>query len=70
MAWVQHGASRREVRNPCDILVEKSRGKNPLVEYSHDETVVLKCVLKDWNVGWIKLAEGSVQYRAVVNPVS
>jgi hypothetical protein len=51
MRWVGHIARTRESRGAYRILVGKPEGKRPLEDSGVDGRVILKSMLKKWDVG-------------------
>jgi hypothetical protein len=68
MIWVEHIAYMGEMRNMYIILVKKKLERKRLLE-----RIILRWILKERgceDVDWIHLAQGKVQWQAIVNMIT
>jgi len=51
MRWAGHVASMGKRRDPYRVLVRKLEGESPLRNPGVDGRIILKLILKKWDVG-------------------
>jgi len=72
MRWTGHVAFMEERRGVYRVLVGKPEGKNHLGDPGVDGRIILRWILRKWNVGgmdWIELAQDRNRWPAFVNAV-
>jgi hypothetical protein len=72
MRWTGHVAHMRLKRSAYRILVEKPKGRRPLVSPRHRWVGSIKMDLREigWDgVDWVNLAQDRCHWRALVNKV-